>query len=328
MPPEYRRDFTPNHLNLILPNGPLHPLITGFQGLINGEPYAIDVQFGRGNKLMWYRGAACVLVATLTPNSITFDLTPAERYGALNRNLMQHWAFPGDDPQEVLQLVSQHLLGIMPLVRGDHYANPGCEGYFQNRLVHRFTRALEPHNLFIIDRECVLDFTATPDEKNPYYGVIHDPYAVMQGPLPPGREADNLALDAEGHLVVMELKKGDCSPAHFRNAPLQVMLFHDAIAGVLPHISNSLKQLVLQKIQVGLLPPAVGDLLPEGDQSFLMGTPRVVIGTPPPPHAARWGQLHHTIAQMRQNMGRPFPVNCMTLTLIPNNGMLVAEQAL
>lgn len=139
----------------------------------------------------------------------------------------------------------------------------------------------------VIDREAVLGFGPKTQGKEPFWQPIREKIGSIADaiPMPTRRwadfdrdklmeECDFLALSEDKELACLELKRGEASRLYW--APLQALSYHLAFSEALPDISESLKELVLQKVELELLPETVRRFLPSG--SFTSLCSAVVIG--------------------------------------------------
>lgn len=128
-------------------------------------------------------------------------------------------------------------------------------------------------DFLIIDRQAVLSFANKGDKKS-YYSPFKDKYNGIaynlykknnwQKPTGFGDELDLLAIGPNKELVCIELKTGSTDKV-FYYAPLQAAFYGEAFKKASASISESIKSLVKQKVELGLLPKESIKRLPDGD---------------------------------------------------------------
>ena len=138
----------------------------------------------------------------------------------------------------------------------------------------------------VIDREAVIGFPSATEKKAFWSSVRSDleghTEAFRQLHLNwchfkvPGDECDLLALSDKCELACWEVKDGSNGALEW--APFQAWAYRKAFEKAAPYISNGIKEMVRQKVALGLLKEEVCDFLPEGD--FRTIDAAVVVGNP------------------------------------------------
>ena len=267
----YDRALDEEAFGLVAPNGPLHFLITDAAGSVD-DRYAYDVQIRKSNTLMYYHGTTRVLTVHLatTGRSPRCKLDAAASYRKLGSYRELAGAMDTGNTSSMRAAFIHYLSDVVPRTHVRYYRNHK-EGYWQNRLCVDFGRhctAAAPW--LVIDRECVIGF-GDGNEKRTFYEDKLEAYTDIRDRLQEkdkarwgkpaaktlGDELDLLAIDSDGQLLAIELKHGS-NPGGVYWGPLQVMAYQDAFAQVLPGVSKGIRDLVEQKIKLGLLPQEAG----------------------------------------------------------------------
>lgn len=271
----YKRALSPNILKALLPKGVLRFLVSD---LPSDDPYALDIQLREKDKLFYYHGTTSLLTIKLKDvgGNVKINATADKVYSKCPeyKELMRTWVQAEDDK------LRKAFLDYLPSAIDT--ANPKCyskgtEGYWQNRLcIDWGRRALPSEKFIIIDRECVIGFDSEQDIDK-FYPPLRKPYAEIRNRLQTneskifgiireksfGDELDMMALDEQRNLIVIELKYGN-NLSGICWGPLQVLAYRDAFKSTLAEIAPDIKELVTQKVSLGLLPPAASSRLPAG----------------------------------------------------------------
>lgn len=267
----YGRAFSLESLEALKPGGILRFLISD---LPKDDPYAIDIQLRENNSLYYYHGTTSLLMIRLkivdgiikinvTANKKAYEKCPEYGY------LMKIWDQAEHD--DLRKLFSAYLVSAIRIANSKCYKKRN-EGYWQNRLsIDWGPRAQSNDKYIIIDRECVLRTSGDRNIDKSHYKRYEEILARLQKSEPRdfgeyrnkalGDELDMLALDEESNLVAIELKHvSNLSGIYW--GPLQVLAYRDAF-NASPDIAQSLKELVNQKIDLGLLPSIARARLPQ-----------------------------------------------------------------
>jgi hypothetical protein len=330
--PRYQRSLSPSAEALLSPGSPLRVLVDHDWVADHLDPEAIDVHLRENDELMLYHGTTRLLVAALGKG---VQFAAHARYRALcgekADQLLRKWQTP--ITPAVAQLIREYVpLAVQKI--DDHnqrYYNSECEGRWQNRLGliwgRRWTSAY-PWTVF--DRECVLGF-ANDGEKQEFLSPLATPYLAVKeslqhlDPVKWGRpdhaldsgddddeegawssskisnEVDFLAIDADGQLVCIELKRGQNTSGIYWG-PLQVGLYRDAFDAALPSIRADLQKVIQQRISLGLLPESATRGL--ADTALRSVTAALVVAVPNEKSSC-WAKLDEVQARLPARMRVP-----------------------
>lgn len=283
MKARYDRFFSPNIFKALCPGAPLRFLIPD---VFSDNRDAIDVQLREKDKLFYYHGTTSLLTIKLKEvgGNVQIKATADKIYKNCPEyeELMKTWDKPAFG--KLRDIFNSYLKSAMKVAKKDFFTETK-EGYWQNRLCVSWGRtALPGEKYIIIDRECVIGFKIKR-KKDTFYHSLNKPYADIKKGLQRtepktfgtiskvkgnsirknlfGDNLDMLALDERGNLTIIELKHG-------RNlsgicwGPLQTLVYRDAFRSKLPEITSGIRELVEQKIALGLLPEATRSRLPLG----------------------------------------------------------------
>ena len=151
------------------------------------------------------------------------------------------------------------------------------EGYYQNLISRRYTLFTEPDDDFIvIDKECVIGFENTRAEeewnasikKELQECLIKARTELRDISLPQDiktefGEIDFLALTWDGDIIIMELKGNDPEKTYL--SPIQIGYYFrqfSKLLGEIPDLYNGMKEMIQQKIDLGILNLPAGKALP------------------------------------------------------------------
>ena len=296
------------------------------------DPYAFDVQLREKNKIMYYHGTTRLLVLQLSETSSDVFLTASAspRYGEYEESasayekMMRPWS--ESEASELRSAFSEYLLqsaqASLPRYYGkDDQDKRKHEGYWQNRLCVRFGPDCQPDDDWVvIDRECVLGFD-DKKEKDEFYSTIRRRNEVIRESLQSadpalwgmsneekakrggrrvhfGDELDILALSQEGELLAIELKHGGNAKGIYWG-PLQAALYSTAFRGRLPEVSAGIRDLIKQKVELGLLPSHALDRLPPADLTHVAP---VLAVAEVKPKSRCWANMKAVMGRMDQRM--------------------------
>ncbi len=269
------------------------------------DPFAIDLHLREGDRLMFYHGTTALLTIQFDPATNCLRCSAANAYAGASRfqELMQTW--PESEWSRSLDVISEYLSSAMSVANDGDYRNR-AEGYWQNRLSLAFGPQWCPGmDWLIIDREAVVGFMNSA-EKQQLLDPIQQKYQSIRDQLRAqdariwgepsrrkfGDECDFLALGPAGELFCIELKHGSNASGIYWGC-LQVTVYRDLFEQALGQITEEIKALVQQKIQLGLLPPQATRRLPEG--SFRTVQPILAIAEPND-RSSCWDRLQEVMA--------------------------------
>lgn len=149
----------------------------------------------------------------------------------------------------------------------NRYYNNHKEGYYQNLLQRKYgILAPSTSKLLIFDKEIVIGYS-NQNEKKQIFGIHQDRYLSVKSNLKAsnpkfygqphnnqeilGNELDLMALDKEGYIHLMEIKHSENTSGIFMS-PFQIGLYKRLFDMI--DISNAVKDLIIQKQDLGLLP--------------------------------------------------------------------------
>jgi hypothetical protein len=278
MHPRYNRALAGSVIKVLEKNAPLRFLLDEVPDP-SDEPASLDVQIREFNKLMYYHGTTRLLTLqfkVLNTGQVEVTAT-ADKKGYSKflgyQELMRPWR---QSEAVSLRGAFRRYLDNAVQMADDRYYGNHKEGYWQNKLCHRFGKLWElGDDWLIIDRECVIGFD-DDDEKKEFYeksmsaflNVKHrlqgeEGGAKIWGQLKDktlGDELDLLAINKQGRLTIIELKHGTNSSGIYWG-PLQVGLYQHEFSATIEAIVEDIKRLVRQKIHLGLLPSQAEGLL-------------------------------------------------------------------
>ncbi len=216
----------------------------------------LDLQFREGDDVHLYCGLTRLVAARRQRRGVRLSASPTYTSQACAQGLFRTWAI---DEAGFDMALRRYLHGVEVAPRWLHK-----EGLVQAR----WMAVTEPWAS--LDREAVIGRASSTSRTQaldaPAVLTAHeavDALAVAGGwsrpPKPKGaNELDQLAIDAEGRLVLVELK--DARSSEVVTAPLQALRYawewHDALAAVLP----SLGELLDARRRLGLMPAGPPDL--------------------------------------------------------------------
>ncbi len=312
----YARALDDAAVRVVMPGGPFEFLLD-IKTVVPDDPYALDIQLREGNKLMYYHGTTRLLTVEVIPVSgktprvrATADKAYKEaescrsEYGAL----MKTWVVA-----EAPLLCSTFCAYLARAVgaAGRRYYRNQKEGYWQNRLCINFGPRWRPEREWlIIDRECVVGFDSKKEKDAFYENARHDFQSVRDNLQKLddakwgkatgkafGDELDFLAIDRAGQLVVIELKHGANSSGIYWG-PLQAGFYGEAFLKAHAAIVPGIRELVRQKIRLGLLPPDAQALLDHGD---LAPGGCILAVADPKERSKCWGMMSEVLEEMVGN---------------------------
>jgi hypothetical protein len=266
-PPRYSRALSREAEALVCAGGPLGWLL-GLRFLPSAPaPEALDIQLRKGSQLSFYNGTARPLVIEVLPAAgrVRFDAAKAFHAAAptnhpFGRALLSPDPVRIEDAAGWADACAEYLGQALNL---GHAAKRTGEGLLQNRLACQFgttpgLNARKPWGFddwMIIDREARLAFQSV-EHRERFLAPLRSQHGIgLDDRIP--LEADLLALGRMGTLGVFELKVAGADLAVARR---QAAFLADCWEWALALSRNGggivadLKELVAQKIRLGLLP--------------------------------------------------------------------------
>jgi len=158
----------------------------------------------------------------------------------------------------------------------DKWNKEGSEGYWEQRISRLWGGPSwqEYMDMLVIDRQAIVTF-ANESQKTAFYGPIKNKNLDISTKLcnahnwktlkTIGDELDLLAIGPDKELVCIELKTAKKDKS-FYYAPLQVATYYEAFMNANKAnktFSDDIKEMVRQKVTVGLLPNEALNRLPE-----------------------------------------------------------------
>jgi len=257
--------------------------------------YALDIHIRENCELMVYHGGTCLLTINCSKvrgNAFEKVLFKSPSYGKGKGCDYEFRLLGGeqkvDNLAEVTLRVCDYLAKLIAHPTAIHRKFYQKEGFWSNRLSIEFGRLWRPGmDWLIIDREAVLGFDSK-ERKDSFYEFklqtqriksnlqAYDP-KLWGTPREPakrkstfGDELDFLAIGPDKQLLCIELKHGSYTSGIYWG-PLQASVYRDAYSRQLDNITAGIKNLVEQKVGLGLLPPEALSMLPEGNFAKVEG---------------------------------------------------------
>ncbi|KAF0159063.1 MAG: hypothetical protein FD159_810 [Syntrophaceae bacterium] len=272
----YERSLNKESVDLLKSTGKLNFLIDGYETWIPDDPNAFDIHLREKNEIMIYHGGTRLITISLSNDSVKLSTDKSySRVGVSYSTLMREWAF--DDLVKKQKEYKDYLIEAARIAQNKFYDNKK-EGWWSNRLSLYFGKNWDVEKEWLIfDREAVLGFKKR-DEKSMFYEKMKEKYLVIRSKFRKdnpkiwgkedlrksfGDELDFLAIGPAKELFCIELKHGSYTSGIYWG-PLQVSVYKDAFYEVVSSISDNIKCLVKQKIDLGLLPVEATKWLPDG----------------------------------------------------------------
>lgn len=277
------------------------------------DPFAIDVHTRDRDCLTYYHGTTKLLSIRhdLNDQLIAFaDKAYAEAKGY--EELMRKWS-PADlaRAEHDRKLVSGYLESASARATDGYYRNRE-EGFWQNRLSTAFGRNWKPGmDWLIVDRECVVGFDSDGDRRQ-VLDPIQEKFQRFRDELQKadpkkwgqpsekglGNECDFLAIGPSDELYCIELKHRSYTRGIYWGS-LQVAVYAEVFSAALPCITNDLKELVRQKVDLGLLPCEALKRLPR--ETFRKVVPVLAVADPNDASSC-WTRLAEVMTQCRESV--------------------------
>lgn len=322
---EFTRPLDESVLTGILLTKHFRFLTRNIDSVIRNDPNAITVQLQSRNRLAYHHGSQCILTVHLDMqhNKPLIKCSADRNFKdhRLNsicstqyRHLMRHWV--GTDSDRFRECFEAYLQAVVKAVEPRYYKGDSqdnkAEGYWLNLTYRQFGNEWSKQKPWlIVDREFSLGFPHA-SEKKAYYAEHSKPYYEIKRRLQeenrekwgkpskraPKQEVGLLAIDNEGQLVAVELRRGS-NTAGICWAPMDAAMHRDAIANALPSISGSITKLITQKASLGILPQTALTRIPEN--GFTKVSAAVAIANPQPEDHPCWALLEESIKQIHSN---------------------------
>lgn len=261
----------------------------------SGVPYILDIQFRENDEINVYMGLTSLLTIKIDSgrDQLSFSANQSYSDSFLGRYKCSNPPKGG---------ISEYLKRTIPKVNSRYFYNMK-EGYLQNMICYEFgERAKSDSPFIVIDRECVIGYDNT-QEKETYLKPITDKYLNLisqekeNDPKTYGKsefqnlgdELDLLAIDSEGNLCCIELKHGSNTSGIYWGI-FQLAVYREIFnIHFVQSIFQDIKDLISQKIALGLLPINTGLAL-KNRENFNSVRPILGIGAPNLKSSC-WGNL-------------------------------------
>ena len=303
MPMRYARRLSTQFLEQ-LEHGSLNFLIAGFSEWQDDDPFAFDVQIREGDRLTFYHGTTALLTIRYIAGNHSLEFSAARAYAMASGYAELMGQRPIAKVGDLETLVPAFLRSATEVAADNYYRNRG-EGYWQNRLGIACGRRWQPDmDWLIIDREAVVGFGNDKERRSvldPIQAKFQEVKNCLQNEdagiwgVPDtkgfGNECDFLALGLGGELFCIELKHGSNASGVYWGC-LQVAVYREVFAAALEQITDDIKTLVIQKVALGLLPPAALLRLPKGRFS---GVVPVLAIAEPNDRSSCWNRLRQVV---------------------------------
>lgn len=257
--------------------------------------YAYDIHLREKSEIMVYHGGTCLLTIDLSrikDGTIRFT---SKSYGENNDDERKACVPLFQALKEIKDVHNADLLTdkvcsflrvAITTVKPKFYLNNASEGYWSSKLSIDYGRNWTPDNEWlIIDREAVIGFNSSEEKiaskvKEEFYSAIkQEVRSIKRKPefsgwadisKSFGDELDCLAIGRDGQLLCIELKHGDNSSGIYWG-PLQATVYQKAFEEKIAETSKSIIKMVLQKIELGLLPPEALERIPSSGFKVVKG---------------------------------------------------------
>jgi hypothetical protein len=234
--------------------------------------YKFDVQFRPDNTIMIYHGGTCLLTVKFDTKTqqITFG---SKSYAEKAQSKFQDFVTSSGKNMKTNCL---KFLDAAADIVTDKWNKEGSEGYWEQRISRLWGGPSwqEYMDMLVIDRQAIVTF-ANESQKTAFYGPIKNKNLDISTKLcnahnwktlkTIGDELDLLAIGPDKELVCIELKTAKKDKS-FYYAPLQVATYYEAFMNANKAnktFSDDIKEMVRQKVTVGLLPNEALNRLPE-----------------------------------------------------------------
>jgi len=304
MPARYTRTLNPVFVDQIR-NTRFSELIATTSVIGSDDEQAIDWQIRENSQLMAYHGTTRLLAIRHDATAGRFAVSAAPAYSdaAGYSDLMRYHT--SDEIEPMVSLINEYLQSAVGLADSRYYRNR-AEGYWQNRICHRFGRGYRTGDPWcVIDREAVIGFDSQR-EKDAIFSPLRATYQAVKDELQRanpatwgnggaalGDECDLLALSPDGQLLCIELKHGANASGIYWGG-LQAAVYRDLFAASLDGVLPGIRALASQKVALKLLPEEALAMIPD---SGFQGVASMLIISEPNQRSACWQRLADVSAQ-------------------------------
>ena len=266
--PTYRRAPSDIMKALLSPNGFLAPLMELSWKTVEG--LQLDVHLRRNDEVHVYCGLTRILrVRRNRNNTVTVSAHQAYSNQDCAKPLLRQWTT--SEVQEFRQALHNYVSQVQVPER--HRNQEG-------RLQAEWSRIKEPWTPF--DREAVLEYRTKEESNNArQFQQLDRAHTELECiaesqrksssqrdvwamPEAGGREVDQLAVDADGRLVLVELKSATATPSAVYYAPYQLLRYvwewHRALESVVPRLQELVDARVDLSMTHESIPKLSGDL--------------------------------------------------------------------
>lgn len=278
--PRYKRFLSDLSCCSLGRDGPLNFLVADSPFVMENDEFALDVHSREKDALQFYHGTTFLLRIEFKKGGIRMKANKAYKAVSGFQPVMKTFSFSDSELFRSGALktdVNTYLKNAVNGANPRYYRNKR-EGYWQNQVAIEFGRNWNPTKRWlVVDREAVVGFPSDT-VKTQFYNEIKAGYLELRSQLTEefrwanaakkglGDELDLLAIGPDREIVCLELKHGQGSGIiGVYYGTLQAAVYRDAFQKVLPRISEDIKKLVRQKVELGLLPPTALQRLPSGD---------------------------------------------------------------
>ncbi|QDT29903.1 hypothetical protein Enr10x_52600 [Gimesia panareensis] len=288
----YARSLSPRFVDH-LSREPLSQLLQLPELCAQDDDYTLDLQLRAEDRLVVYHGSMSLLRIEYdnSTNCLSYSANASEDYfnsATGSQELMQSWL--ESSWSRTVKMIPEYLLAAISFEKDGYYRNR-ARGYWLNRLSLTFgSRWCPGMDWLIIDRDAVLSYPNGLERKI-LFGPIQRKYDVIRDKL---KEQDSqkwgepspstfrdmcdfFALGPGGELLCIELKHGS-DTSRICWGGLQAAVHRELFGRTLDQITDDIKSLVRQKVQLGLLPSQAAERLPE--ERFRTVQPILVIAEP------------------------------------------------
>lgn len=257
--------------------------------------YAYDIHLREKSEIMVYHGGTCLLTIDLSKIKDGTIRFTSKSYGENNDDERKACVPPFQALKEIsnvhdadllIDKVCSFLRVAATTVKPKFFFNNASEGYWSSKLSIDYGRNWTPGNdWLIIDREAVIGFNSTDKKiasevKKEFYSAIKQEVGSIKQnsdfsgwadvSKSFGDELDCLAIGRDGQLLCIELKHGDNTSGIYWG-PLQAKVYQKAFEEKMAELSEPIIKMVLQKIELGLLPPEAHERIPVGGFNAVRG---------------------------------------------------------
>ena len=262
---EFKRQLSADALNYLKNDGSfIIPAIKAAR--TSPEAFSLDIQIRINNELMVYMGGTRILTIRIDTQNEKITFYANETY---SDRFLGTYKF--DDVQS--GSITEYLNRTMPNVKPKWFSNKK-EGYYQNMLCYKLgENAINLSPFIIFDRESEVGFTDTQESEYKFKPIADSFRSIrcrLQNDNPEkygrptdkgfGKGLDLLAIDEQCNLICIELKHGN-NGSGICWGVLQLAVYHKLFNKLntldAQVFFSNIKELIEQKIKLGLLPTNV-----------------------------------------------------------------------